>query len=128
MDNLLKIAVYIYTAFIAFVCLMPMPHISDAPKDSDKIVHLLAYTFFVGLWFLFFYCLKQKKDNFLPALIKSCILAFIYGIIIEILQGELTTSRSADFNDVLANSIGIVIGILLVFLAKTQFIKLKSKL
>lgn len=105
-----------------------MPHISDAPKDSDKIVHLLAYTFFVGLWFLFFYCLKQKKDNFLPALIKSSILAFIYGIIIEILQGELTTSRSADFNDVLANSIGIVIGILLVFLAKTQFIKLKSKL
>ncbi len=64
----------------------------------------------------------------MPALIKSCILAFIYGIIIEILQGELTTSRSADFNDVLANSIGIVIGILLVFLAKTQFIKLKSKL
>lgn len=64
----------------------------------------------------------------MPALIKSCILAFIYGIIIEILQGELTTSRSADFNDVLANSIGIVIGILLVSLAKTQFIKLKSKL
>ena len=107
---------------------MPMPHISDAPEDSDKIVHLLAYAVFVSLWFLFFYVLKQKKDNFSRALIKSCSLALIYGIIIEILQGELTTSRSADFKDVLANSVGILIGMLLVFLAKPQLNALKSKL
>ena len=107
---------------------MPMPHISDAPEDSDKVVHLLAYAVFVCLWFLFFYVLKQKKDNFSRALIKSCGLALIYGIIIEILQGELTTSRSADFKDVLANSVGILIGILLVFLAKPQLNALKSKL
>ena len=61
-------------------------------------------------------------------IVMICILAFIYGIIIEILQGELTTSRSADFKDVLANSVGILIGILLVFLAKPQLNALKSKL
>lgn len=105
-----------------------MPHISDAPENSDKLVHLLVYSFFTGLWFCYFYGLKPKKDNFSTSLIKSCGLAFIYGIIIEILQESLTTSRSGDFKDLIANSIGIAIGALLVFLMKAQFIKLKSKL
>jgi len=35
----------------------------------------------------------------------------LYGIIIEILQGLLTISRSADIFDVAANLIGSLIGI-----------------
>ena len=127
MVKLLKIAVYFYTAFIAFICLMPMSHISDAPENSDKIVHLLVYSIFTGLWFCYFYVLKLKKDNFSTSLIKSCSLAFVYGIIIEVLQESLTTSRSGDFKDLIANSVGIFVGVLFIFLAKTQFRRLKSK-
>lgn len=104
-----------------------MPHISDAPENSDKIVHLLVYSLFTGLWFCFFYVLKLKKDNFLTSLIKSCGLAFIYGIVIEVLQASLTTSRSGDFKDLIANSIGVLVGVLFIFLAKSQFKRLKSK-
>ena len=106
---------------------MPMPHIRDAPENSDKVVHILVYSFFTGLWFCYFYVLKLKKDNFSTSLIKSCGLAFVDGIMIEILQELLTTSRSGDFKDLIANSIGILVGVLFIFLAKTQFRRLKSK-
>jgi len=39
---------------------------------------------------------------------------FIYGIIIEALQTRLTVSRVGEYQDVIANVLGIVLGSLLV--------------
>ena len=41
-------------------------------------------------------------------------IAFIYGIIVEVLQGTFTTYRTEDIADVFANSLGVVFAILLV--------------
>ena len=103
-----------------------MPHVSNVPENSDKIVHLLVYVFFVFLWFGFFY-LTIEKQSFKGALLKSVLLAVSYGILIEILQGVATDSRSADFNDLLANCIGVLVGVFLIFLIKTPLMQLKSK-
>ncbi len=39
---------------------------------------------------------------------------FIYGIIIEVLQTRLTVNRVGEYQDVIANVLGIVLGSLLV--------------
>ncbi|MEZ7494189.1 VanZ family protein [Leeuwenhoekiella aequorea] len=126
MGKLFRLAAYIYTLLIAVVCLMPMPHVSNAPKDSDKLVHLLAYLFFTIIWFLGFY-LSNKKQIYGRSLIKSVVLGVFYGILIEVIQGVATVSRSADFKDFIANCIGILTGVILIISMKSLFLRLKSK-
>jgi len=104
-----------------------MPHINEAPKHSDKLVHIFTYVLFTILWFVFFYILQPKTNDFKQCLIKSCGLAIVYGIIIEVLQALVTSSRSADFNDFLANLAGIFCAVLVVYAFKKQFLKVKSK-
>ena len=126
MGKLFRLAACIYTLLIAVVCLMPMPHVSNAPKDSDKLVHLLAYLFFTIIWFLGFY-LRNKKQIYSRSLIKSVVLGVFYGILIEVIQGVATVSRSADFKDFIANCIGILTGVILIISMKSLFLRLKSK-
>jgi VanZ family protein len=40
----------------------------------------------------------------------------IFGAIIELLQGILTTTRTGDFNDWLADIVGILIGLMIVLM------------
>ena len=46
-------------------------------------------------------------------LVIVALFLLIYGIIIEVLQTKLTMNRMGEFHDVLANVLGIVLGILL---------------
>lgn len=72
---------------------------------SDKIVHAFAYCLLTLNWLLA-YKPKSKKLRF--SLLIS-VIVFVYGIVIEVLQGALTTYRQADLLDVFANLGGIVI-------------------
>lgn len=78
-------------------------------KNSDKIAHLIAYFNLSLAWFFAFkFDTKSKKEKiFLIASLIS------YGIIIEVLQDRMTTYRSGDFFDVIANSTGIILAALL---------------
>ena len=69
---------------------------------KDKIVHFVFYFVFGILWSL---GLKDKLARFR---FKVLFLAIIYGIVIEVLQEVLTKNRTADFYDVLANTLGAV--------------------
>ena len=72
---------------------------------DDKLYHLVAYFLLTIFWF---YGLKSSE---IPGktiyIVFGCI---AFGIIIEALQGKLTTSRVGDFLDIVANIIGVVIG------------------
>jgi VanZ family protein len=74
---------------------------------SDKIIHAVSYFLLTLVWFR---CFKEEskkiKISFLIVL-----LVFIYGIIIEILQGIATKNRQPEIYDAIANLIGIVIAI-----------------
>ncbi|PIE48013.1 MAG: hypothetical protein CSA40_01795 [Flavobacteriales bacterium] len=83
--------------------------IADAGiKISDKVLHASAYTVLMISWLMYTtYAPIKVKDGLL------FIILAIFGIIIELLQGSLTQSRTGDFLDVIANIIGLIIGLLI---------------
>jgi len=85
---------------------------------DDKILHVFAYTILVLLWYFTLYGLKKAK----PILIAVCF-SILYGIIIEVLQGQLTTVRNFDILDILANCMGIAIGTLFILIKNRTFVK-----
>ena len=81
-----------------------MPKAQPNIGGIDKIYHLFAYFTLVICWLFSFY----KKPKLKYTIAFGCIL---YGIIIEVLQSTTTVYRTADFKDVLANTLGIVLGL-----------------
>ncbi|MEE9350292.1 MAG: VanZ family protein [Flavobacteriaceae bacterium] len=71
----------------------------------DKILHASAY-FVLSLSWLFVFRLHSIKKGYI-------IFVFLFGVLMELLQGWLTENRQSDVFDVLANSFGIIIAILL---------------
>lgn len=84
---------------------------SSGPKlyfeNADKAVHFTFYFGFVFLWFKFL--LFQKKGVF-RNLIVLVVIAILIGILIELSQGLLTTTRQPDVWDAVANSLGALMG------------------
>jgi|TARA_B110000914_G_scaffold226488_1_gene252036 VanZ family protein len=68
---------------------------------SDKIIHICVFIF-LSCWLS-----GQFKSN-----IKLLLCISLYGVLIESLQ-QLTPHRSAELSDILANEIGIIIGIII---------------
>ena len=103
--NAYTIAVF-FTLFITFISLVSLKGMTQIKmENSDKLGHFLAYFLLSLSWFS---ALKNKFNNNL-----IIILLISYGIIIEVLQEVLTVHRQADFKDVLANSIGVILAYLL---------------
>ncbi len=107
-----------WTGVVGFFCLTPS---NDIPTvnipNLDKLVHAFFHFVFTILWFLFFK--KQvKKKNQLKLLVVAFCFSLLFGIGIEVLQNKLTTTRSGDFFDVLANLTGAILAFVLVLFAK----------
>ena len=86
---------------------------------SDKVNHLLAY--FVLSVFVYLTLLFQRKSKFLfkyaPA--ATLIISTFYGITDELHQ-LLIPGRSAEVLDWMADAIGAILGILLVYYLKNR--------
>ncbi len=116
LDNkkLLVIAT-IYTITLAVLSLVSNDSIPYFGTNyEDKIYHLLAYGLLNVLWYKVLVNLKINN----PILIAFTV-SIIYGIIIEVLQGQFTLARDPSVLDIIANSIGVTIGSL--------FLVIKSK-
>jgi VanZ family protein len=108
--NILSILV---SLIIMYLSLAPSQTFENIPLSKipqfDKVVHFLMY---FGLTFSIIYenrkTLKRTKDFFLISLIP-----LFYGILMEILQGVLTVTRSASFFDAVFDEAGILVCILL---------------
>jgi len=74
---------------------------------SDKLYHTGCYFILGLLWLLFFYVKQGSMGNTKKLIISGCLVFF--GIIIEILQIVLTTYRTFDLWDALANAVGILL-------------------
>jgi len=76
----------------------------------DKFAHFFVFAVFSFLWGVAF--AKQRKNYLLfdKAPLIACGMGIMYGAIIELLQGTLFVNRSADFIDIIANSIGSALG------------------
>lgn len=101
--NALAISILI-TLAIAYLSLVKVPVVPYEVSNLDKIQHGFAYFVLTISW------LFTIKETFLKhqyIVIVSCV---FYGIILEVLQSTLTSLRTGDLLDVLANSIGVTVG------------------
>ncbi len=91
-------------------------------KGSDKVGHLLAYLVFTIVWFSFFFYSKKQQKKFSVSWIWAAGLSFVFGVLMEILQAVLTSYRSPEWNDILANTSGIVFAVFILKLFKNKLI------
>jgi VanZ family protein len=101
---------------ILFASIIPASEVQKVTffyiPNFDKLVHLGMYFCFS---FLLIYDTIKAKLGFSnkKIFLLSAITALIYGGSLEIVQGALTSSRSADIIDFLFNAIGVLLAVVL---------------
>ena len=109
----------IYTLALTIGSLAQVGKISVVGSSfDDKILHLTAYFIFTAL--VFVYCEKLQLKH---KILISALSVILYGIIIEVLQQVMTSYRTLDVYDVLANTLGVVFATIIIMFRK----KLKLK-
>jgi len=104
-DKLKTIAILI-TLGIAILSLIKLGKSPIQINHLDKVKHAFAYFTLSFVWLIAF---KATKTN--RYLIVFC--CFFYGIIIEALQVTITSHRSGEILDVIANTTGILIAFII---------------
>lgn len=100
------------------ISLMPVQNsLNVSINHLDKLVHVTIYFIFTLVWFAYSYGILFVKPIH-KSIVMVSLYAFFTGVIIEILQGTITKERSADGYDIFANSLGIVVAILLLYRIK----------
>jgi len=110
--NLLERSAYLIaillTLIIIYLSLSPLDELNIKITVSDKLLHTTAY---VALTLSWLFAFKKSHNNFKSKLLVV-VSIFIFGIIIEILQSNLTIYRTGDYLDVIANTVGITIAMI----------------
>ena len=121
LKKLLLIVALFYTIALAAVSLVnavDLPHIEI--NNADKYEHAMAYCLLCLLWYA-----VLKGFKFSKPLLMAAGFAIFYGMVLEVLQGALTVTRTPDFKDILADAVGIVfISIIIGFRNKTKYKKI----
>ena len=108
-----------WTVLIAVLCLV---RFNDLPSfgvsGADKYVHFTLHFVFTILWGL--YSFKKQSEIALNKIVRILGFSFCYGILIEFLQETFTTTRHADIFDVIANTTGATMALLLFVLIKKR--------
>lgn len=80
----------------------------DIP-NFDKFVHFCMYFALMSVAIFE----TRKSPGRSPSLLLLALYPFLFGVIMEILQKTITTTRSASIFDVIFNTIGILISVLI---------------
>tara|TARA_B100002019_G_scaffold82281_1_gene71053 strand:+ start:316 stop:696 length:381 start_codon:yes stop_codon:yes gene_type:complete len=111
-----------YPSFIWFLIILvgsilPSSNVKQI-EVSDKLLHFVFYAIFSFFLFL----LSHKVTLCLDTVIKKWTFVFtvgtIVGLSIEFIQFTLIPSRSGEWLDVLANSVGLIIMLSSIYLLK----------
>ena len=92
------------TLSLVILSLIKVPEYTLSVTHLDKWQHCFAYFVLSISWLIVFYKKKKKR-----LVVVCCILL---GVIIEVSQNTLTSYRTGDFYDVIANSLGVLLGLL----------------
>ena len=107
----------IWFLIILLGSILPSSNIKEI-EVSDKLIHFVFYAIFS--FFLFF--LSHNETLGLDTLIKKWTFVFTIGTMvslsIEFIQYTLIPSRSGEWLDVLANSIGLITMLISIYLLK----------
>lgn len=112
------ILVILYVGCIAALSLLPPQDFPKIPvfEGFDKVVHFMMY-FILSL--LLSWAVKTEQKYMRLFLIIPVTIG--WGIFMEIMQYEMHLGRSFDFYDILANSTGVGVGVLLYVIVTRKF-------
>jgi VanZ family protein len=82
---------------------------------GDKIVHFTFYFVAAILGSLFLIEAIAERPKRIKNVKILAISLIFFGIVIEVIQELLTVNRSGDIFDALANGIGVIVGIVVIF-------------
>ncbi|WP_430300188.1 VanZ family protein [Ramlibacter paludis] len=99
---MLRAAFWVYAAFVLYLALTPMPPVRVSGWDKANHVYAFASLGVLGL----------ASWPTRPVRMLAVLLA--YGCLIEILQ-SFTPTRQADWHDVLADSVGLLVAVVIWF-------------
>jgi VanZ family protein len=102
----------LWTIFIASSCLLPAAAFRSFSFDTllelDKVIHFVLYAVFILLWALAIRDISMKQK------ITLLLIGVTYGILIEVLQSTMALGRSYDIGDIVSNTVGCIIGVILI--------------
>jgi glycopeptide antibiotics resistance protein len=111
---LLFLVALLWTGIVSYFCLVDSSEIPTINiPNLDKCIHTFFHLVFTFVWFLFF-SRQFQMDAIWKPLICAVVFSFVFGIAIEVLQNLITTSRTADVFDVVANTVGTIVAIFVV--------------
>jgi len=131
MLKLIPFATYSYTLFVIVASLAKLVF-TFMPKgvpNSDKIGHLIAYFGFAIIWSLYFF-VKNKQNTkavFLKSVLKAAVFGVFFGMLMELAQLTLTDYRQFDMKDALANTLGVLLAVLLMYCFANFIILIKKR-
>ncbi len=123
----LFVLVLLYTGLITWASLarLVLP-VKVNVQGGDKVGHLIAYFIFTIVWFTFFFFRDRNDVYFNQSLIKASAICFFYGILMELLQTLLTSYRSSEWYDVLANTSGIIFAVFFLKVFENKLVRINK--
>ena len=110
-----KIAAFLYAILIFVFSSIPYARTPLGFELGDKLLHLLVYLIFSLLLFFSFYTSPRIFWQ-RYAYLFSLIVGIIYGLLDEVHQG-LVPGRQQDVFDFLADLLGVLLGLFMVWLS-----------
>lgn len=114
-----KWALPVLVLYVVALTIGSLAHVGGIPSlgssFDDKIYHFTAYFLFTILVYNY-----SRTTKLTHVILISAISVIIYGIIIEVLQQVLTSYRTLDVYDALANTLGVVFASLMITFRNKQ--------
>lgn len=105
-----------WTGVVLFLSLVQADKIPAVNIENlDKVVHAFFHFVFTSLWILFFKTQIKDPDSYKPYVI-SFLFSILFGVTVEMLQGQYTTTRKEDALDVAANIVGATLAVFSIIL------------
>ncbi len=95
--------------------LIPPPRIGIDLPEGDKLGHLLAYAL-LSAWSVWIFASRRSHW-------KAALSLVLLGIAMELAQGMLTNDRMMDGRDIVADTLGVLVGQLLAFSPAQQLLQ-----
>ena len=115
----------LWTIFILILMAIPGNMLPREEKtfipNLDKLVHATLFGSFVFLWSIYYATRKEKNNHSSSRFVLILIIACLYGVATELMQKYLIPNRDYDIYDIMADSIGAVLGFLFVLLTVKKF-------
>ena len=107
-----------YTSILIILSLVPVTDLG-LPRfkllEFDKLIHFIMYLIFAVIWGL-------KIENFFERKMEISAYLILFGLGLEILQHVLPFGRYFDLGDFVANSIGVLFGVFILYYLKKKLL------